>query len=172
MKRLLPLAFALAAVMFFFPRLDAQNQRIFTTGTAAELAQATTLGLQRLRARALEKGIDGAQDLVVSNAHVDRLSMAHTRVQQRFRGIPVLGGEAIAHFNADGSDFAETDNLLAGINVSTTPLLTATAAIDAAVGDYGCRTCLTATPTADLWIVRDDAGVDHLTYRVQLTRMT
>jgi len=171
MKRLLPLAFALAAVMFFFPRLDAQNQRIFTTGTAAELAQATTLGLQRLRARALEKGIDGAQDLVVSNAHVDRLSMAHTRVQQRFRGIPVLGGEAIAHFNADGSDFAETDNLLAGINVSTTPLLTATAAIDAAVGDYGCRTCLTATPTADLWIVRDDAGVDHLTYRVQLTRM-
>jgi Zn-dependent metalloprotease len=97
--------------------------------------------------------------------------MAHTRVQQRFRGIPVLGGEAIAHMNADGSDFAETDNLIADINVSTTPLLTPAAGIDAAVADYGCRTCLTAAPTADLWIVRDDAGVDHLTYRVQLTRM-
>jgi Zn-dependent metalloprotease len=172
MKRLLPLAFALAAVVCFFPSLDAQNQnRIFTTGTPAELAQARALGLQRLRARAAEKGFGMADDLVVSSAHVDRLSMAHTRVQQRFGGIPVLGGEAIAHLNADGSEFAETDNLIANINVSTTPLVTQAAAIDAAVGDYGCRTCLTATPTADLWIVRDDAGVDHLTYRVQLTRL-
>ena len=172
MKRLLPLAFALAAVVSFFPRLDAQNRnRMFTTGTAAELAQARTLGLQRLRALAQEKAIDGPDDLVVTNAHVDRQSKAHTRVQQRFHGIPVLRGEAIAHFNEDGTSFAETDNLIADINVNTTPLVSQAAAIDAAVLDYGCRTCLTGPARADLWIVRDDDGVDHLTYRVQLTRM-
>jgi Zn-dependent metalloprotease len=124
-----------------------------------------------LRARAAEKGITQPADLVVTGVHVDRQSMAHTRVQQRFHGIPVLRGEAIAHLNPDGTAFAETDDLLANINVSTTPLLTPAAAIDRAVNDYGCRTCLTATPTADLWIVRDDAGVDHLTYRVQLARI-
>ena len=172
MKRWLPLAFALAAVVSFLHPLDAQNRNpVFTTGTAAELVRARALGLQRIRAIAQQKGIERADELVVIGTHVDRLSMAHTRVQQRFNGIPVLRGEAIAHLNPDGSAFAETDDLVANINVSTTPLLTPAAAIDRAVRDYGCRTCLTATPTADLWIVRDDAGVDHLTYRVQLRRI-
>ena len=170
MKRWLPLAFALAAVAVCFSPLSAQRP-LFTTGTAAELAQARSIGLDQLRVVALQKGIDDANDLVVSNAHVDRLSMAHVRVQQRFHGIPVLGGEAIAHLNADGSRLAETDSLVAGINVSTTPNLTVDRAIDLAVGDYGCRACLTKAPIADLWILRDEAGVDHLTYRVQMVRM-
>jgi len=170
MRRLLPIALALAAAALYFRPLSAQRP-VFTTGTAAELAQARSIGLDHLRAIASQKGIDDADDLVVSNAQVDRLSMAHVRVQQRYNRIPVLGGEAIAHLNADGSQFADTDNLVAAINVSTTPTLTPDAAINVAVADYGCRGCLTRAPTADLWIVRDNAGVDHLTYRVQLARL-
>jgi Zn-dependent metalloprotease len=169
MKRLLPLAWALAGVALVLSRLSAQDQ-IFTTGTGAELAQARSLALDRLHVVAAQRGID-ASDLVVSSAHVDRQSMAHVRVQQRIQGIPVLGGEAIAHLNADGSTFADTDHLIGGITVSTTPGVTAAQAIDVAVSDYGCRTCLTASPSASLWIVRDNAGVDHLTYRVQMVRL-
>jgi len=161
--------FALAGIVLFFPRLSAQRTA-FTSGTPAEIAVARSLGLDRLRIVALQKDIADA-DLVMAGAHVDRQSMAHVRVQQRFQGIPVLGGEAIAHLNADGSPFADTDNLVAGISVSTKPTLTPDQGIDVAVGDYGCRACLTKAPTADLWIVRDDTGIDHLTYRVQLVRM-
>jgi len=170
MKRLLPLVLVVAGVVLVLARVSAQGP-IFTTGTAAELAEARSIGLERLRVVASQKAIDGPDDLVVTAAQVDRQSRAHVRVQQRFQGIPVLGGEAIAHLNADGSPFADTDNLVAGINVSATPGLTRDAAIDLAVADYGCRVCLTKPATADLWIVRDNAGVDHLTYRVQMVRM-
>ena len=84
--------------------------------------------------------------------------------------MPVLGGEAIAHMNADGAAFDDTDNLVEGISVNTTPRLTPEGAIAIATTDYGCSTCLTAAPKADLWILRDQ-GVDHLVYRVQLTRL-
>jgi Zn-dependent metalloprotease len=171
MKRLLPLLFALSVVAVYFPRVDAQRPLLFTIGTPEEVSRARALGLERLRANALQKGMDGPNDLVVAGAHVDRRSMAHTRVQQRFRGVPVWGGEAIAHLNQDGSRFAETDGLVGGINVDITPRLSSAAAIDIAVTDYGCKACLTAAPTADLWIVRDEAGADHLTYRVQMMRL-
>jgi len=170
MKRLLPLAFALVGVAVSLPRLSAQRP-LFTSGTAAEIGVARSIGLDRLRVVAAQKAIDASTDLTVSDAHIDRQSMAHVRVQQQFHGIPVLGGEAISHLNADGSRFAETDDLLASIDVSTSPSLSVDAAVDIAVADYGCRTCLTESPSANLWIVRDRAGVDHLTYRVQLVRL-
>ena len=52
------------------------------TGTPAEVAQARAIGLDHVRALGSRKGIDGANDLVATSAHIDRQSMAHTRVQQ------------------------------------------------------------------------------------------
>jgi Zn-dependent metalloprotease len=169
-KRLLPLFIALSAVVLSFPRLDAQQRRLFTTGTPAELAQARSIGLARLRTVASRKRIDRPDDLVVSRTDVDRQARAHTRVQQFHRGVPVFGGEAIAHLNPDGGIFAETDDLVSGLAVDTTPRVTQANAIAIAVADYGCSTCLTAQPAADLWILRDGFGADHLAFRVQLTR--
>ncbi|HEY6508446.1 MAG TPA: M4 family metallopeptidase, partial [Vicinamibacterales bacterium] len=97
--------------------------------------------------------------------------MAHTRVQQYFRGVPVFAGQAIAHLTAAGEVFGETDDLIADVSVDTTPRLTRDAAIGIATAHYGCTDCLTAPPTADLWIVRDREGVDRLTYCVQLARL-
>jgi Zn-dependent metalloprotease len=167
MKQLVALAVIAAAALVIFPRAHAQS-RIFTSGTPAELEFARSRGLEQLRAVAAQRGID--DELTVSGANVDRLSMAHTRVQQNFRGVRVLGGEAIAHFRSDGQLFAVTDDLVPNISVNTTPRLTPAAAIDIAVTDYGCRDCLTARSTADLWILRDQ-GVDHLVYRVQMARL-
>jgi Zn-dependent metalloprotease len=169
-RRLLPLLVASSAVMLSFPRLDAQRQA-FSTGAPAELAVARSIGLEHLRGTASQKAIDGPNDLVVSGAHVDRRAMAHTRVQQFFRGVRVFGGEAIAHMNPDGTVFGETDDLVAGVNVDPTPRVTAADAIRIATADYGCSQCLTAAPTADLWILRDEAGLDHLVFRVQMRRI-
>jgi thermolysin len=170
MKKLLPLLLASSTVVLSLPRLDAQRQ-VFSTGAPAELALARSVGLDHLRSAASRKAIDGPNDLVVSRAHVDRQAMAHTRVQQLFRGVRVFGGEAIAHLNPDGTVFGETDDLVAGVNVDPTPRVTAADAIRIATADYGCSQCLTAAPTADLWILRDEAGIDHLVFRVQMRRI-
>ena len=55
----------------------------------------------------------------------------HTHVQQTHNGVPVFGGEAIVHLNANNEEEAEaaTDNLIAGVNVFTTPGLTADDAV-------------------------------------------
>jgi Zn-dependent metalloprotease len=126
------------------------------------------MGLEHVRTAATLRGI--IDELVVSNVRVDELSMAHTRVQQRVRGVPVFGGEAIAHFRSDGELFTITDDLVPNIVIDTTPAIAQDAAIDIALNDYGCRDCLTAPPSADLWIMRHE-GVDHLVYRVQLRRI-
>jgi Zn-dependent metalloprotease len=166
MKRLI-LTAIVASGLLAFPRAQ-DRARVFTTGTAAELAVARTRGVAELRGTALARGI--ADELRVSRVTVDRESMAHTRVQQVVRGVPVLGGEAIAHFTSDGELFTTTDALLSNVVVNTTPAITAAAAIDVAVTAYGCRDCLTETPTADLWVLRQN-GADHLVYRVQLQRL-
>src|SRR4029453_7083431 len=148
MKRTLS-AIALAIVALAWPRLHAQ--RSATPDTAAQLAQARADGLARSQVVAAEHGI-APGDIRVASAHVDVLSMAHTRVQQLHQGIPVLGGEAIAHFRPDGSSFGETDSFVEGVSVDPTPTLTSEKAADLAAADYGCSSCFTDSPRTELWI--------------------
>ncbi len=91
--------------------------------------------------------------------------MAHARVQQYFRSVPVFGGEAVVHLRADGEFFGDTDDLLTNVGVDIRPILGAAEAVRIALGESGCSGCRFAESA--LWIVRRDA-VDHLTYRVDL----
>ena len=147
----------------------AQPPQIFTTGTEKEIALARSMGLAHLRSTAKARGIE-PDDLSVSDALVDQLSMAHVRVRQSFRGIPVFGGEAIVHLRADGTLFGETDNLVPGLRVDPKPKLTKDDAIKRAETEYGCSSCLTAPSVAELWILRRD-NADHLAYQVRLHRL-
>jgi len=160
-------AITLAIVALAWPHVHAQRQA--SPDTAAQLAQARADGLARSQVLAAAHGLS-PNDIRVASAHVDALSMAHTRVQQMHQGIPVLGGEAIAHFRPDGSLLGETDSFVDDISVDPTPALTSEKAADVAVSDYGCSLCLTDTAQTQLWILRQD-GVDHLVYRVQLSRL-
>jgi Zn-dependent metalloprotease len=168
MKRLLPIALALS-LLTVYSRLDAQRQ-LFTTGTPAELALAQQIGLDHLRAHASTRGIGEPGDVVATRAHVDEVGMAHSRAQQYYRGVPVLGAESIAHIGPDGAVFGETDAFVSDIVVNPQPRLTAADAIAIAIADYGCSDCLTAAPVADLFVFREGAD-DHLVYRVRLTRL-
>jgi vibriolysin len=137
--------------------------RPFTTGTPEELERAGSLGLAHLTAWARQRAI--TDELRVTRVNVDAVSMAHVRVQQFHRNIPVLGGEAIAHLKATGEPFGQTDDLLPNVKVDTAPRLTADAAVGRARAEVGCRDC--SLRSADLWIVRTE-GTDHLAYRVEL----
>jgi Zn-dependent metalloprotease len=149
---------------------DAQRALQTRTDMAAAIERARAAGVDHFRLRAAERGASIAEDFTVTQVHVDRLSMVHTRVQQRFRGIPVFGGEAMAHVGADGRLKGETNRFLANVAADAAQRLTPRAAIAIAVAAYGCTACLTAAPTARLWIVRHD-GVDRLAYVVRLRRI-
>jgi Zn-dependent metalloprotease len=144
--------------------------KAFQKGAPEELEMAKTLSFNYLEQRIGKYGIKSVNDLKVKRVFVDELSMAHTRVQQTYEGVPVFGGEAIVHLNSDGSLFTFTDSLEKDVTVDTRPDLSQGQAVDMAIAEYGCRDCLTAQPEADIWILRHK-GRDHLVYRVQLKRL-
>ena len=144
----------------------AAQTRVFTTGTPEELARARDLAAAHLSGTAQTLGID-PRDLTITGVQVDQLSMAHVRVQQSFRGIPVIGAEAIVHLRSTGEVSGETNNLLRGVSVDTRPKLPMSDAIARALDDSHCSACAATGPTADLVILRLE-GTDHLVYRVKL----
>lgn len=143
----------------------------FGSGDESDLAMAEELGLRELEMMLRPHGIDARRDLVVTRVFVDDLSMAHTRVQQTVRGVPVFGGEAIVHLGRDGSVFAITDDLVRGLraDLDTTPTLSAEDAVDRALAERDCPDCLTDEPRVDLFVLRR-GGRDRLVHRVSLRR--
>jgi thermolysin len=168
MRRVVTAVVALAAFYVSIQGLDAQRP-LFTRGGAAELETARSLGAAHLTRRLARWGVEAAQDLVTTKVAVDELSMAHTRVQQHFRGIPVFGGEAIVHMRSNGAVAGESDSIVPFVRVDTKPQLDMAKAIDRALTHYGCRECLTDSPRAQLWVLRLK-GVDRLVYKVDLIR--
>jgi thermolysin len=156
-------AFSLLVVLSLVTLGVRAQTRVFTTGTPEELARASSLGLAHLTAWAARRGI--TDELKVTRANVDNAKMAHVRVQQFHRGIPVFGGEAIAHLSATGEAVGQTDNLVPTISVDPKARLTADAAAAQAIAASSCPDC--ARQSADLWIIRTD-GKDHLAFRVEL----
>ncbi len=142
-------------------------ESIFTVGGDAELAEAEERSLTVLDA------LPDAEELgewEVKKVWVDELSMAHTRIQQTFHGIPVFEGEAIVHLHSTGEVRGLTDKLLRNISVDTNPDYLEDEAIDLAAVAWQGWDVLTDDPKAELWILRHE-GVDHLVWRVDLLRM-
>jgi Zn-dependent metalloprotease len=143
--------------------------KLFQKGAQEEIKLAQSLSFKYLEQHITDYGIDNIKDLKVLNVSFDEMSMAHTRLQQTFHDVPVLGGELIVHLNSDGSLFTVTDSLVRGLQVNTRSDLTATKAKDIAIAEYGCGDCLTFPPKVDMLIFRHK-NRDHLVYRVQLRR--
>jgi Zn-dependent metalloprotease len=66
-------------------------------------------------------GEDG--DLVVQEVAADPDGTRHVRLQQRYRGLRVWGGQAILHLGPDGTERPATDALVRGIRLEVRPNL-------------------------------------------------
>ncbi len=104
-----------------------------------------------------------------ADLHVDALGATHLKVQQTLDGVPVWGGQAIAHVGLDGHAAGVTADFVPGVQVNTTPDWTADEAIDLAIQGIG-PSAISGDPLADLWVIRHE-GADHLAWRVQLERL-
>jgi Zn-dependent metalloprotease len=143
---------------------------LFHQGSTQELSIAKNLSLTHIGQNLDSLGLRSVDDLQMKNVFVDELSMAHTKFQQTFDGVPVFGGEAIVHLNQDGSVFTMTDSLVRNIKVDVVPSLNEAEAINRAVEMYGCGDCLTSQPQVDMFVMRRN-NKDRLVYRVQLSRV-
>ncbi|MGB7923057.1 MAG: M4 family metallopeptidase [Pyrinomonadaceae bacterium] len=151
------------------PQGGAAPQYIDQDVLPARLALARNVSYNYLAQHIGKHGIGDINDLKPLRVEEDQQAMTHTHVQQTFQNVPVFGGEAIVHLNADQSVSDITDSLVSFVKVNTQPTLTAKEAVKVALRLYGCSDCLTEAPRADLWVMRR-GGRDHLVYRVQMRR--
>ncbi|TKC94161.1 M4 family metallopeptidase [Polyangium fumosum] len=146
---------------------------VFTpAGDADQRTLAEAISRAHIAVNVEALGLESAEDIAVKRVRIDELSLAHTRMQQTFKGVPVFEGEAIVHLDRHGNLSDVTDGFVKHIRrgLSATPTLSEKQAIRAALDRYVCESCITAAPEVDLLVMRH-AGEDHLAYRVKLRRI-
>ena len=60
---------------------------------------------------------------------IDGRRMAHVAVQQTYRGVPVWGGQAIAHLDSTGELTSLTDGFVSSVKAPTSPSITSDRAV-------------------------------------------
>lgn len=91
--------------------------------------------------RDLFKMRDAAAELSLSKSEVDHLSMTHVRFQQVTHGVPVVGAELAAHYDAQGRLTSIDANYISGIHdIDVEPKISAKVARDVAVAEVVATT--------------------------------
>lgn len=91
----------------------------------------------------------------------------HVRLDQVYRGLPVFGGQLIAHLDSRGNPRSENGRFYEGLTLGTTPSLTDAQAIETAKQALGYKGSFAEVPTARL-LVLPQAGGAVLAYQVGL----
>ena len=124
----------------------------------ASAAPATTFGPAALFAAS------PSDTFAARDTQVDADGVRHVRMNRSYRGVPVLGGDVIAHLRADGSVREVTRTLAAPLTLAITPALSPAGANSAAAAAlHGA-----ATGTATLAVSAREA-VPVLVYRAEVT---
>ena len=89
-------------------------------------------------------------DLEVKDVLRDPDGSRHVRLQQRYRGLRVWGGQAILHLDPGGAEGPPTDALVRGIQVDTHPNLGAAEALAIANQDEAPHGSYNRSPTTEL----------------------
>jgi bacillolysin len=166
----LPVVLVMAGCNASEPVDSKSGESIFVAeGEQAEYLVAE-LAMQSIAERP-ELGHMQVADVAADRIVIDEDGEAHARVMQKFGGIPVFAAEAVVHLGRDGMLNSITDNFVQGINVNTTPAISAREALELATIEMGGKDLLLGEPKVDLQILRQ-RGKDHLTFRVQLEMRT
>ncbi|HQU86146.1 MAG TPA: M4 family metallopeptidase [Pyrinomonadaceae bacterium] len=123
-------------------------------------------------------------DFDVISMNRDELGLVHTKVQQRYRGIKVFGGEAIVHLDRNGELFDVTNDVAAEVDearISAEPRLSAEEAVRKAIEFEGCENCgiskdvppelVIYAPKADLQEKGTCETSPKLTYKIQFEQI-
>jgi hypothetical protein len=136
--------------------------------------QLRSLALERLKALRPALGLGPAHTFQVRSVAPDPvLGGADVRVDQYFRGVRVMQGEAVLHLR-EGLVGEVTDGLKRSFTVDTLPNLTPSEALAVAAADLAPRGPFAHPPTCELVVARLKLGPgtpalrDALLYRIRL----
>lgn len=108
-----------------------------------------------------------SEELTLRRTDIDRQGIRHTRFQQVYQHLPVIGGELIAHFSTDGTLRTLNGTYHPQIKLDIIPLITATDASGIAITDllsfFG-----PANPTEPELVVFPWQGKHFLSWRLFL----
>ena len=113
------------------------------------------------------KMTDPAGELEAGRLDIDELGMRHLRINQRYKGLKVIGAELIAHFTKDGVLKTVNGTYEPKIDVTTTPQLALSSAEQIAVGDLATFFGKGAPRDGEL-VVFPWEGTNYLTWRMFL----
>src|SRR5262245_11907906 len=106
-------------------------------------------------------------DIAAVGADLDDLDMRHARFEQRYGGLPVFGGQLIAHLDKAGNLLRQSGHFYKGVQGATKPAINANNAIAVATAALGYRGQFAEKPSAQLLILPLD-GRYILAYQVTL----
>lgn len=123
------------------------------SATEASLAHLASLGYAR-------------DTLELAGAQVDDIGTL-VRLNQRYAGLPVFGGQVLAHLDSSNRVTSTGGQYYTGINLNPKATLTAQQAVDAAKAALGYKGTFANTPAGQLMILPQDSAT-ALVFRVVL----
>ena len=78
---------------------------------------------------------DAEHEFIAKTNEADQMACYHVRLVQQYRGLRVLGGDMIVHFNHDGQAYQVNGEYIRDITIDVTPRLTASEAATLAQQD-------------------------------------
>ncbi len=113
---------------------------------------------RHLDARVYDLGLNRDHSFALKNAFEEPSGEAHVRMRQFYKGVRVMGGEAIVHMTG-GRVYDRTDALVRGLSLNVTPALGRAEALAAADRVLAPKGAYTVAPTAELVIAQVDSEV-------------
>ena len=126
---------------------------------AAETISGPEGAPQALAPRLAQLGL-GSDEYAVQEVTTDPDGARHVRIQQRYRGLRVWGGQLILHLAPDGSERPATDALVRGIQLDTQPNLDAAEALAVTHDREGPQGVYARPPTTEL-VVYSSRTLEH-----------
>jgi Zn-dependent metalloprotease len=108
--------------------------------------------------------VAGAADTFrTRNVVIDADGSSHVRLDRMYRGLPVIGGDSIAHLKRDGALRAVTRTQASVLNLGVTPTVTADAAVAVAGGKAATKPALAvdARPATPILVWKLAVGADE-----------
>ena len=108
-----------------------------------------------------------SEELEVRRVDTDELGMKHLRLAQLYQGLPVIGGDLIAHFDRGGRLRTVNGSFVGGLKIDVTPAVDANAATTVATADLASFFG-SGAPTAPELVVFHFEGKNYLAWRTFL----
>ncbi len=116
---------------------------------------------RHLDARVYDLGLSRDHTFALKNVFEERSGEAHVRMRQFYKGVRVMGGEAIVHL-VGGQVYDRTDALVRGLSLNVTPALGRAEALAAADRALAPKGAYASAPTAELVIAQVESELTTL----------